>query len=105
MTENADSTIPLSTDAMAETLPGYEGQLVHHETIPAREGQFVDPTEVLGPDLAAAFEAEVGDLFSHQAAALGLLEDGEDELVEVVVASGDALTALDDTHRQHPMPY
>ena len=79
--------LPLSIEALTET-PGYGGQMEHRETIPAREGRYVAPEGVLPPALARAFQDHVGDLYTHQAAGLRHLADGENVVVTTDTASG-----------------
>ncbi len=80
---------PPTTAAMLErTVPNYQGQLTHVATIPARDGTYVDPQTVLRPELAAPFQAAIGNLYTHQATALDQLADGENVCVSTSTSSG-----------------
>lgn len=81
-------TIPQSRRALRETFPDYEGQLAHAETVPAEEGTYVDPREVLQGGLADAFADAVGDLFVHQAEALDRLASGANVCVASSTSPG-----------------
>ncbi|MFW6384859.1 MAG: DEAD/DEAH box helicase [Halodesulfurarchaeum sp.] len=81
-------TVPDTPEKLEETIPDYEGQLVHTETVPASEGDYVDPHEVLQPSLATPFERHVGDLYSHQATALHHLVEGENVCISTSTSSG-----------------
>ena len=90
MSSDTDPTQQDSITArrLAETFPAYEGQLQHVETVPAEDGEFVDPQTVLDPALAARFAGSVGELYAHQAAALERLAAGENVCVSTSTASG-----------------
>ena len=101
MTEEQHSRMELSIDALERTLPDYEDQLVHREAIPPADGDFVDPATVLEADLAAAFEATVGELFSHQARALEFLDDGANAVVATDTSSGKTYVYALHVARRH----
>lgn len=79
---------PITARGLAQTLPEYQQQLQHAETVPAREASTVAPETVLEPGLARAFADAVGDLYTHQAAALDRLDDGEHVCVATSTSSG-----------------
>jgi DEAD/DEAH box helicase domain-containing protein len=79
---------PTSARGLRRTVPEYQDQLEHAETIPARDGSHVDPHEVLRPRLAAPFQETVGDLFTHQATALRHLAAGDNACVATSTSSG-----------------
>jgi len=78
----------LTARDLKRAVPGYEGQLVHTETVPAEEGTDVDPREVLRGTLTEQFSAQVGNLYSHQAQALDHLAAGENVCVATSTSSG-----------------
>jgi len=79
---------PITARELARTLPDYQAQLRHTETVPAQEASTVDPYTVLDPALAAPFVDAVGELYTHQAAALEHLADGEHVCVATSTSSG-----------------
>ena len=85
---NHDPEPPTTASALRRTFPEYADQLRHSETIPADSGDYVPPGEVLRDDLAERFAAAVGDLYTHQAAALEALADGENVCVATATSSG-----------------
>jgi len=101
VSENLPQDGPLSARTLKRTLPGYEDQLVHAETIPAREGEYVDPGDVLRPDLADRVRDAVGDLYTHQAAALDRLADGEHVCVATSTSSGKTFVYALQAARNH----
>ncbi len=92
-------------ETLAE-VPGYEGQIEHRETLPAEEGTYVEPAEVLAEDdLAEAFAEHVGDLYAHQAAGLECLDDGDNVIVTTDTASGKTYVyALEIARRRRRNP-
>ena len=75
----------LSEPALADSFPGYEGQVVESRRLDARPASTVPAGEVLSPTLAGRLN---NDLFSHQAEALDLLGDGENVVVTTSTSSG-----------------
>lgn len=72
--------------------PFYEGQLAHVHVLPAREGQFSEPSEPLPPDLWSMLAANgIERLYSHQVAALELARQKRDLVVVTGTASGKTL--------------
>lgn len=92
---------PPSARELERTVPGYEGQLVHAETVPAEDGEYVDPGEVLRPALADRVRGAVGELYTHQAAALDRLAAGENVCVTTSTASGKTLVYALQVARNH----
>jgi DEAD/DEAH box helicase domain-containing protein len=88
MSNDPEEHAPTAARALEHDFPAYEGQLEHVETVAPEEGAYVDPHEVLGPTLATAFGEAIGDLYTHQAAALGDLAAGENVCVSTSTASG-----------------
>ncbi|WP_435347445.1 DEAD/DEAH box helicase [Haloarchaeobius sp. HRN-SO-5] len=76
---------PLSRDHLESTVPGYDGQLTHSVTQPAKPGAYVDAASVLGSDLGDALGH---DLYTHQAEAIERLRDGDNVTVATSTASG-----------------
>jgi len=75
--------------------PGYRGQLVHLERLPARPARTVSLPEDLPPLLRSRLEARgIGELWTHQAAALALTRDGTHTVVATGTASGKSLCYL-----------
>ena len=72
--------------------PDYHGQIVHHQTYPARPAEFgqVNPTlpEALGRVL---LNLGVKGLYTHQAAAIDLVRQGKNIVVVTATASGKTL--------------
>jgi DEAD/DEAH box helicase domain-containing protein len=87
MSNNATPSLDtvLNTEALEETFPNYEGQLVNTITDPPREADRVPATEVLPDALAEQLEY---DLYSHQAAALQELQAGNNVTVSTSTSSG-----------------
>ncbi|MFW6435188.1 MAG: DEAD/DEAH box helicase [Halovenus sp.] len=79
---------PTTARGLERTVPRYDDQLVHAETVPAEVAQYVDPHEVLGSHLATEFRDAVGDLYTHQARAIERLGDGENVCVATSTSSG-----------------
>jgi DEAD/DEAH box helicase domain-containing protein len=75
----------LSEETLQQSFPDYEGQIRHSRSLPARPATTVDASEVLRPTLADRMEY---DLFSHQAAGLEHLADGENAVVTTSTSSG-----------------
>ncbi|MFC7223960.1 DEAD/DEAH box helicase [Halalkalicoccus sp. GCM10025322] len=80
--------VPTTARGLARTVPRYRDQLTHAETIPAEEGEYVDPRAVLRDELAVPFGQAVGELFTHQARALEQLAGGENVCVATSTSSG-----------------
>lgn len=78
----------LTAETLERTLPTYQGQLKHWETVPEEPGAYVDPHEVLDPTIADAFADHHGDLYTHQADALSDLQRGDNVCVTTQTASG-----------------
>ncbi|MBT7298238.1 MAG: DEAD/DEAH box helicase, partial [Victivallales bacterium] len=75
--------------------PDYAGQIVHIHDEPAREGAFVELTELPSPWLRDLLgKAGVEQLYSHQHQALTLGLAGQDVLVATGTASGKSLCYL-----------
>jgi len=92
---------PTSARALKRTVPDYEGQLQHEMGVPASDGEYVDPEAVLQSDLAARFREGVGELYTHQAAALERLDDGENVCVATSTASGKTFVYALQIARNH----
>jgi DEAD/DEAH box helicase domain-containing protein len=78
------------TIAWLRQRPYYEGQLVHHETIPGREATLRDV------DLESRLDAALADrgierLYGHQADAIAAVRDGDDVVLATETASGKSL--------------
>ena len=72
--------------------PRYAGQLEHVETLPPREGRFLEPSEPLGADLQRLLVSRgVDRLYSHQAQAFDAARNGQDLVVVTGTASGKTL--------------
>lgn len=72
--------------------PFYEGQLQHVEELPAREGQYAEPSRPLPAALEELLEARgIHQLYSHQVAALDAARAGKDLVVVTGTASGKTL--------------
>ncbi|MFB6169238.1 MAG: DEAD/DEAH box helicase [Haloferacaceae archaeon] len=84
-TDRSRASDVLSEDALRDTFPGYQGQVCHSRRLPGRTASTVPAADVLGPDLAERLDTE---LFSHQAAALERLADGENTVVTTSTSSG-----------------
>ncbi|HEV2280968.1 MAG TPA: DEAD/DEAH box helicase [bacterium] len=75
--------------------PRYRDQIVHEETFPGRPARYADPARPLPAPLADALTKRgVGRLFTHQAAALDAIRDGESVIVTTGTASGKTLCYL-----------
>jgi len=71
---------------------GYEEQIVHVETIPAREAQYGVTKEPLEPLLEQALRAQgIERLYSHQVTAINAIREGKDIVVVTSTASGKTL--------------
>ena len=67
-------------------------QVVCHEILPARKGKFSDPENALHPRLAnALYKQGIKRLYSHQAQAIDLIQQGCDVVVSTPTASGKSL--------------
>ena len=72
--------------------PDYDGQIVHVEAIPHKEGSYSGARAKFKPALERALSAlKLGTLFSHQARALGALSEGANVMVATPAASGKSL--------------
>ncbi len=72
--------------------PGYQGQIVHIEEIPARPARFAEPRQPLNERLARALAAlGIERLYTHQAAAIDAVRRGEDVAIVTSTASGKTL--------------
>jgi DEAD/DEAH box helicase domain-containing protein len=72
--------------------PQYDGQLVHLERLPAREGRFADPSPALPAELARLIESrDIHRLYTHQVAALEAARAGRDVVIVTGTASGKTL--------------
>jgi len=75
--------------------PRYRDQIVHEETFPARPARYADPAWPLPAPLADALtQRGVTRLFTHQAAALDAIRNGESVIVTTGTASGKTLCYL-----------
>jgi DEAD/DEAH box helicase domain-containing protein len=79
---------PTTARGLERTFPEYEDQLRHVETVPAENGEYVEPRAVLDARLAASFGESIGDLYTHQAAALRELAAGNNVCVSTSTSSG-----------------
>jgi len=75
----------LSEAALEATYPDYQQQVQHAEQLDERDGDVVPAAEVLRPELADRLEY---DLFTHQAAGLNYLADGENVVATTSTSSG-----------------
>jgi DEAD/DEAH box helicase domain-containing protein len=82
-TPTADDLLNPAT--LRESYPEYDDQLVHTQTQPAREAEYVDAGSVLPGELADNLD---NDLYAHQAEAIERLLDGENVTVATSTASG-----------------
>ena len=72
--------------------PDYDGQIVHVEAIPHKEGAYSGPRAKFKPALERALSAlKLGTLFSHQTRALDALSEGANVMVATPAASGKSL--------------
>ena len=70
----------------------YRGQLVHVETIPAREPRYAEPSSEVPEALVSVLRrANIHRLYTHQAEALDAAAEGEDTVVVTSTASGKTL--------------
>lgn len=95
------SESPITAHGLARTVPQYQDQLRHAETIRAVDGEYVDPSTVLRDDLAARFREAVGELFVHQAQALERLTAGENVCVATSTSSGKTFVYALQAARNH----
>jgi DEAD/DEAH box helicase domain-containing protein len=72
-------------DALETTFPDYADQVQFTQTQPAKPGEYVDPSDVLPDALAEKLNES---LYSHQAAALTALKNGENVTVSTPASSG-----------------
>ncbi|EMA29405.1 DEAD/DEAH box helicase [Halobiforma nitratireducens] len=79
--------LSLTPDELRDSYPTnrYHGQLRERITLPAQSADYVPPGEVLPAKLASRLPV---DLWSHQAAALEALADGENVCVSTSTSSG-----------------
>ena len=72
--------------------PDYDGQIVHVEAIPHKEGSYSGARAKFKPALEGALSAlKLGTLFSHQTRALDALYEGANVMVATPAASGKSL--------------
>ncbi len=72
--------------------PLYDGQLAHVEELPAREGQFSEPSGPLHDSLLRLLRQRgIEQLYSHQVSALEVASAGRDLVVVTGTASGKTL--------------
>ena len=77
---------------MLQKLPGYAGQIIHVEEIPASPARFAEPERPLLPEFAARLNAiGTARLYTHQAAALDAVRAGRNVVVVTGTASGKTL--------------
>ena len=70
----------------------YAGQLVHLEELPARPGQFAEPSDPLPATLVELLaRRDIERLFSHQVTALDAARRKQDAVVVTGTASGKTL--------------
>ncbi|HSJ58084.1 MAG TPA: DEAD/DEAH box helicase [Anaerolineae bacterium] len=75
-----------------DTLPGYRGQVVHVERLPARRARHGSLDRPLPPPLAAALRhAGVDRLYHHQAVAINAARAGQHVILSTGTASGKTL--------------
>ncbi|MBM3136070.1 MAG: DEAD/DEAH box helicase [Chloroflexi bacterium] len=75
-----------------QSLPGYRGQIVHVERMPARAPRYGRLERPLPPALAAALRRRgIRDLYTHQAQAINAVRRGENVVVSTSTASGKTL--------------
>jgi len=75
-----------------QSLPGYRGQIVHVERIPARAPRYGRLERPLPPALADALRRRgIRDLYTHQAQAINAVRRGENVVVSTSTASGKTL--------------
>lgn len=75
-----------------QTLPFYDGQLVHVENLPERAGRYADPATPLADELCGLLQKRgIERLYSHQVAALECARQGRDHVVVTGTASGKTL--------------
>ncbi len=76
-----------------ERQPGYRGQIVHVERLPARRARYGRLGTPLPPALAEAMEANgTARLYTHQARAINAVRTGQHVIVTTATASGKSLT-------------
>jgi DEAD/DEAH box helicase domain-containing protein len=72
--------------------PGYRGQIVHVERLPARRARYGRLSAPLPPALTAALKANGADrLYTHQAQAINAVRAGQHVIVTTPTASGKSL--------------
>ncbi|MBZ0269927.1 DEAD/DEAH box helicase, partial [bacterium] len=77
---------------MIERMPAYEGQIVHVERIPARDGRTVELAEPLPPALREVLDGlGIGPLYVHQAQCVETARLGRNVAVVTSTASGKTL--------------
>ena len=75
-----------------EKLPGYQGQVVHVERLPARRARFGKLDRPLPPALDAGLQGiGASRLFAHQAEAINAVRRGQHVILSTGTASGKTL--------------
>jgi DEAD/DEAH box helicase domain-containing protein len=78
--------------AQLKQQPGYRGQIVHEERLPARRARYGRLSAPLPPALTAAMKANDTDrLYSHQAQAINAVRAGQHVIVTTPTGSGKSL--------------
>ena len=71
---------------------GYEGQIVHVQTVPARAARHAEAREPLAPPVSRMLgQMGIEGLYTHQAQAIDAVRDGRDVVVVTATASGKSL--------------
>ncbi len=75
-----------------QTLPQYRKRISHIKYLPAREGNYKEPTHSLPEKLQRALKSlGINKLYSHQAQALNLIREGKNVAIVTPTASGKTL--------------
>jgi DEAD/DEAH box helicase domain-containing protein len=75
-----------------KNLPGYQGQVVHVERLPARKARYGKLDHPLPPALRAALDGVgAGRLYTHQAQAINAVRAGQHVILSTGTASGKTL--------------
>ncbi|CAM9206801.1 unnamed protein product, partial [Laminaria digitata] len=76
-----------------KSLPIYEGQAVHTETFPGREGEYAETAHPLHPEVTVALAASKGvtRLFKHQALAIDAAVAGQHVALSTATSSGKSV--------------
>jgi len=75
-----------------EASEGYSGQIVHRQSLPARDARYAELRHPLSPQVQAALEGQgVRGLYRHQAHALDAVAEGSNIIVATGPASGKSL--------------